>query len=679
MQQPKFEIYCDFDGTVTRQDVVNLLLDKLADSQWLDIEAKWLEGKIGSRECLSEQIPLIQGGWQAIEKILNHEVELEPDFKSFSTWCSKNSIPLYIVSDGLDRVINTVFSKQNINVTSVWSNKLEITEGTKTTIKFPYPPKDLDCKLGLCKCQVLEESKAKTMKIVIGDGFSDICWAKKGDLIFAKSHLLDFCKNNNLPFQEFKNFTQVSSYVDKHLEKDSFKTINLNSSKKQDTKTAVLLIHGLTGTPKEMKPIAKHLNNLGYKVETPLLAGHGLGHEEMISATWQDWLESARLALNNLTNDFDNIYIVGLSVGSLIAALLAEENPKVKGLTLLSIAYGTPSQGTPKLKCLLPLVFKFPFLRKYFFWTEGPPYGIKDKRLQRNIQRIMTVSNQGETTQHGFFRTYVESLYQHKLLEKEVRKEAANISCPILIVHSLEDTMLSPVNAVSIYQELGSKDKLIKFITGCDHVMTVDLKRNEIAKEIEYFIKRTSKTENINSTSFQEELTCEITPEYITSEINAPDYFGNVGSILNKVGCNFKNHLITIKKGELPVLQLSLIETKIKIKDLIPNPLKQVFNLFAAIFPNISTLQFLGIRDIGINLDSETEQNNIHTARELASQALHFLTSNLSTDIISFTSFSEREKPLLRKLTEFKPSNHNSTIFTKKKNTILPFVSSSLI
>lgn len=678
MQQPKFEIYCDFDGTVTRQDVVNLLLDKLADSQWLDIEAKWLEGKIDSRECLSEQIPLIQGGWQAIEKILNHEVELEPDFKSFSTWCSKNNIPLYIVSDGLDKIINTIFSKQNINVTSVWSNKLEITEETKTAIEFPYPPKDMDCKFGLCKCQVLEKSKEKTMKIVIGDGFSDTCWAKKGDLVFAKSHLLDFCKNNNLPFQEFKNFTQVSSYVEKQLEKDSFKTINLTHSKKQDTKTAVLLIHGLTGTPKEMKPIAKHLSSLGYTVEAPLLAGHGLGHEEMISATWQDWLESARKSLNNLTKDFDDVYVIGLSVGSLIAAMLAKENPKVKGLTLLSIAYGTPSQGTPKLKCLLPIVFKFPFLRKYFFWTEGPPYGIKDKRLQRNIERIMKVSNQGETTQHGFFRTYVESLYQHKLLEEEVRKKAANISCPALIVHSLEDTMLSPVNAVSIYKDLGSKNKLIKFITGCDHVMTVDLQRNEIAKEIEYFIKRTSKTENTNSTSFQEELTCEVTPEYKTSEINLKDYFGNISSVLDKDSCNFKNHLITVKKGELPVLRLSLIETKIKTRDLIPSPLKQIFNLFAAIVPKTSTLQFLGVRDLGINLDLETEQNNIYAAKELASQALHFLTSNLSTDVISFTSLSNKEKPLLSKLTEFKPSNHHSSIFTKKKNFILPFILSSL-
>ena len=60
-------IFCDFDGTISQIDVVDFLLNRLAGPSWNEIEAEWLRGEIGSKECLARQIPLIQGGWKAVE------------------------------------------------------------------------------------------------------------------------------------------------------------------------------------------------------------------------------------------------------------------------------------------------------------------------------------------------------------------------------------------------------------------------------------------------------------------------------------------------------------------------------------------------------------------------------------------------------------------------------------
>ena len=201
-------VHCDFDGTISQQDVIDLILEKLADPGWLDIEARWNEGEIGSRECLSKQIPLIRGGWNAIENLLK-EVKLDPTFKTFSKWCLKEKIPVYIVSEGLKKIINALFLRENIEVTEIWSNKLELNKNGSFTIQFPHPPKSKKCDLGLCKCQVLERASVKELKVVIGDGLNDTCWAQEADLVFAKSKLLSYCRQNKIPCEPFENFSKI--------------------------------------------------------------------------------------------------------------------------------------------------------------------------------------------------------------------------------------------------------------------------------------------------------------------------------------------------------------------------------------------------------------------------------------------------------------------------------------
>lgn len=269
-----------------------------------------------------------------------------------------------------------------------------------------------------------------------------------------------------------------------------------------NTTIGVLLLHGLTGMPSEMRPTAKHLQKLGYKVEAPLLPGHGATHKELLATTWQDWLRGAQEALDRLSAECDKVVIGGLSMGSSLSVLLAAQNPKVSGLIMLSttLRYDAPSHS--RLYLLLPLIDLFPFMGNWFYWTEQPPYGLMDQRLQRMITKAVEAAERGDNTEFGLFRTYSGSLRQMSHLVKQVKRNAPKVTCPTLLLHSLDDSLTTVTNAIDMYKLLGSKDKNVILLNGCDHVLTLDLRKNDVAKYISDFVERVAgKPANSNEPS----------------------------------------------------------------------------------------------------------------------------------------------------------------------------------
>ncbi len=85
----------------------------------------------------------------------------------------------------------------------------------------------------------------------------------------------------------------------------------------------VLLIHGFTGSPHDMSYLAEKLFNEGFTVSVPRLPGHGTDHRDFLNTTWRDWLRRSIDAYLDLTNFCNQIYVVGLSMGGLLAAIVA--------------------------------------------------------------------------------------------------------------------------------------------------------------------------------------------------------------------------------------------------------------------------------------------------------------------------------------------------------------------
>ena len=98
----------------------------------------------------------------------------------------------------------------------------------------------------------------------------------------------------------------------------------------------VVVLHGFTGSPVSMRPIAEALANRGYAVEMPLLPGHGTSVEDLVPMRWEDWSRTAATAYDDLAARCRHVAAVGLSMGGGLAAWLAEQRPELAALVLIN-------------------------------------------------------------------------------------------------------------------------------------------------------------------------------------------------------------------------------------------------------------------------------------------------------------------------------------------------------
>lgn len=97
----------------------------------------------------------------------------------------------------------------------------------------------------------------------------------------------------------------------------------------------VLVLHGYTGNPSTMRPLAEAIARVGYAVECPRLPGHGTVIEDLLPTTWADYAAAALAAYDALARRADRVAVVGLSVGGALASLVAESRP-VAGLVYVN-------------------------------------------------------------------------------------------------------------------------------------------------------------------------------------------------------------------------------------------------------------------------------------------------------------------------------------------------------
>jgi carboxylesterase len=107
----------------------------------------------------------------------------------------------------------------------------------------------------------------------------------------------------------------------------------------------VLVLHGFTGNPQSMRPLAQALAGAGYSVELPLLPGHGTAIEDMIPTRFADWFGAAEATYSKLAAASDQVAVVALSMGGTLAAALAERHPDIKGLALVNPFIDPPADS----------------------------------------------------------------------------------------------------------------------------------------------------------------------------------------------------------------------------------------------------------------------------------------------------------------------------------------------
>jgi 2-hydroxy-3-keto-5-methylthiopentenyl-1-phosphate phosphatase len=196
----------DFDGTIASIDTVDALLLLHAEPKWLDIEAAWVAGQIGSRDAMAAQVALLRAKPADLEAFVQ-SIEIDPGFAAFAEFCRAAKIPVTVVSDGIDHVVRAVLAKYGFNL-PVRANHLEQVGPDRWRLSFPHAAEG--CQSGHCKCRA--PTKAGEFRVLIGDGRSDFCAAATVDLCLAKSKLIQHCVDEGIPhvpFQTFHDVTQI--------------------------------------------------------------------------------------------------------------------------------------------------------------------------------------------------------------------------------------------------------------------------------------------------------------------------------------------------------------------------------------------------------------------------------------------------------------------------------------
>lgn len=235
---------------------------------------------------------------------------------------------------------------------------------------------------------------------------------------------------------------------------------------------AVLLIHGFTGTPDSMRPLANHLNNLGFTVSAPLLAGHGTTKEALEKTGWKDWYQTCQKAFEDLRQKHGQIFVAGLSLGGVLTLKLAEDSGNA--ITAIS-CLAAPIFLKPWIHTILPFVVKTP-LKHLYRYQKKMATDAKDPEVKKNYW-----SNQ---------EMPLASIYSLTRLQSDVRSKLSKIECPTLLMHSRYDSTAPYESMATIAKHLSSKITETVTLENSFHLITIDYEKDIVCQKVGEFFMR---------------------------------------------------------------------------------------------------------------------------------------------------------------------------------------------
>lgn len=253
--------------------------------------------------------------------------------------------------------------------------------------------------------------------------------------------------------------------------------------------TAVLFVHGITGTPTEMKFFARQFELSGFTIACPQLKGHCGTFSELKWSRWEDWLESLRRCCLFLNQHFEKVFIVGLSLGAILGFKLSlMHDLKIDGIVALSPTLFFDGWNVSTTQWLIGAAVVFSPLRYICTFKDGPPYGIKDEYMRNRVMKILN-GRKEVSKQIGHMQVPALTMYETVRLIRSVKKDLNKIKAPVLMVHSREDDLASLKNPDYLKKHLGSARVETLFIDDSYHVIPLDHKRDEVAQQAIQFIE----------------------------------------------------------------------------------------------------------------------------------------------------------------------------------------------
>ena len=243
-----------------------------------------------------------------------------------------------------------------------------------------------------------------------------------------------------------------------------------------DGPQAALLLHGLTSTPYELRPVAESLVAAGIRAKIPRLVGHGTRPEVLRHTRWTDWLGSARRAFDQLSAQHDSVFIIGTSAGALAALALAHERgQRVGGV----VAMATPLELTMRNQLALRMVHRVPPLSDlvpYLAKKTGPD--VSDPAIAAampSYDRVPLAS--------------AVSLLDGQTL---VQTRAPLLTTPVLIQHGRHDHTAPVRNAKALMALLRTPYRRAIIYPRSWHILALDIEHESVRRDVVAFVQNPS-------------------------------------------------------------------------------------------------------------------------------------------------------------------------------------------
>ena len=247
----------------------------------------------------------------------------------------------------------------------------------------------------------------------------------------------------------------------------------------------MMMLHGLGANALELQRLAKELHALGFSVIVPRI--HGYSFESDLQ-TWNNWVEQAQIQLWILQAKYASVSLVGLSMGAVLALVLAQkEENSLAGLVVLSASLAFDGWSMPWYRIFLKATPSWlPFVSRYEL-KESEPFGLKNEEMRSAVRALMKSHHISES---GADKLTYEQIKEGQSLVKEARKNIKKIDCPCLIIHAVDDEVVHVRHADWVFKKIKSPDKEIIYLGDSYHMITIDNERDTVNEETARFLKK---------------------------------------------------------------------------------------------------------------------------------------------------------------------------------------------
>ncbi len=236
-------------------------------------------------------------------------------------------------------------------------------------------------------------------------------------------------------------------------------------------KKAVLLLHGLTGTPQDLKKIASTLKDQGYSCYAPIYSGHGLGAEALLKTTPAQWWHDALDALKFLEDKgYPEVAVIGHSMGGIFTLKIAEHFQK--------ICFQSQAQLKGIVTLCSPVQQRNPdeLINRVF------AYGMQYKKLQRKDAKQIEYEVSRLKLQD------TSALLQISRMSAEAGHDLNDIKVPTFVIQGSLDAESYKRSARLIFAGTDTRRKYIKFYENSGHLIMYDNEKDQLSQDIARFL-----------------------------------------------------------------------------------------------------------------------------------------------------------------------------------------------